>query len=89
MTELQRLGRLRRFLSPQLADLIVESGDESFLRSHRREIVVAFCDLRNFTPFAEASEPEEVMGVLGSTTRPWASSSTSTREPWSGSPATA
>ncbi len=65
VTELQRLGRLRRFLSPQLADLIVESGDESFLRSHRREIVVAFCDLRNFTPFAEASEPEEVMGVLG------------------------
>ena len=51
--------------SPQLADLIVESGDESFLRSHRREIVVVFCDLRNFTPFAEASEPEEVMGVLG------------------------
>ena len=65
VTELERLGRLRRFLSPQLADLVVESGDESFLESHRREIVVAFCDLRNFTPFAEASEPEEVMGVLG------------------------
>jgi adenylate cyclase len=65
VTELERLGRLRRFLSPQLAELIVESGDESFLHSHRREIVVAFCDLRNFTPFAEASEPEEVMGVLG------------------------
>lgn len=65
VAELERLGRLRRFLSPQLADLIVESGDESFLRSHRREIVVAFCDLRNFTPFAEASEPEEVMEVLG------------------------
>ena len=64
VSELERLGRLRRFLSPQLADLIVESGDESFLHSHRREIVVAFCDLRNFTPFAEASEPEEVMGVL-------------------------
>ena len=62
--ELERLGRLRRFLSPQLADLVVESGDESFLRSHRREIVVAFCDLRNFTPFSEASEPEDVMGVL-------------------------
>jgi class 3 adenylate cyclase len=65
VAELERLGRLRRFLSPQLADLILESGDESFLHSHRREIVVAFCDLRNFTPFAEASEPEEVMGVLG------------------------
>ena len=64
MAELERIGRLRRFLSPQLADLVVESGDESFLHSHRREIVVVFCDLRNFTPFAETSEPEEVMGVL-------------------------
>ncbi|HJR37146.1 MAG TPA: response regulator [Nocardioidaceae bacterium] len=63
--ELQRIGRLRRFLSPQLADLVVSSGDESFLESHRREIVVVFCDLRDFTPFAESSEPEEVMGVLG------------------------
>lgn len=60
--ELERAGRLRRFLSPQLADLVV--GDEHLLESHRREIVVVFCDLRNFTPFAEASEPEEVMGVL-------------------------
>jgi class 3 adenylate cyclase len=59
------MGRLRRFLSPQLAELIVDSGDESFLESHRREIVVVFCDLRGFTTFAEASEPEEVMGVLG------------------------
>ena len=50
--------------SPQLAELIVDSGDESFLESHRREIVVVFCDLRGFTTFAEASEPEEVMGVL-------------------------
>ena len=58
------MGRLRRFLRPQLAELIVDSGDESFLESHRREIVVVFCDLRGFTPFAESSEPEEVMGVL-------------------------
>jgi adenylate cyclase len=65
VAELERLGRLRRFLSPQLADLVLDSGDESFLDSHRREIVVVFCDLRGFTPFAEASEPEEVMGVLG------------------------
>jgi adenylate cyclase len=64
VAELERLGRLRRFLSPQLADLVVESGDESLLDSHRREIVVVFCDLRNFTPFAETSEPEEVMDVL-------------------------
>ena len=65
LLELERVSRLRRFLSPQLADLIVGSGDESFLDSHRREIVVVFCDLRRFTPFAESSEPEEVMGVLG------------------------
>jgi adenylate cyclase len=64
VSEIERMSRLRRFLSPQLAELIVDSGDESFLDSHRREIVVVFCDLRGFTPFAEASEPEEVMGVL-------------------------
>jgi adenylate cyclase len=64
VAELERMAKLRRFLSPQLAELIVDSGDESFLESHRREIVVVFCDLRGFTPFAEASEPEEVMGVL-------------------------
>jgi len=64
VAQLERMGRLRRFLSPQLAELIVDSGDVSFLDSHRREIVVVFCDLRGFTPFAEASEPEEVMGVL-------------------------
>jgi len=64
LEELQRVNRLRRFLSPQLVDLVIDSGDEAFLGSHRREIVVVFCDLRGFTPFAEASEPEEVMGVL-------------------------
>ena len=58
------MGRLRRFLSPQLADLVVSSGDESFLDSHRRDITVVFCDLRAFTAFAETAEPEEVMGVL-------------------------
>lgn len=62
--ELERVGRLRRFLSPQLAELIVSSGDESVLESHRREITAVFCDLRGFTPFAETSEPEEVMQVL-------------------------
>jgi adenylate cyclase len=62
--ELQRVSRLRRFLPPQLAELVVDSGDESFLDSHRREIVVVFCDLRQFTSFAESSEPEEVMAVL-------------------------
>jgi class 3 adenylate cyclase/CheY-like chemotaxis protein len=62
--DLQRVNRLRRFLSPQVVDLVIDSGDEDFLQSHRREIVVVFCDLRGFTPFAENSEPEEVMGVL-------------------------
>jgi class 3 adenylate cyclase len=62
--ELERHGRLRRFLSPQLADLVLSSGDDSFLESHRREITVVFCDLRGFTRFAEVSEPEDVMAVL-------------------------
>ncbi len=64
VSQLERMGRLRRFLSPQLAELIVDSGDETFLETHRREIVVVFCDLRGFTAFAEASEPEEVIAVL-------------------------
>jgi class 3 adenylate cyclase len=62
--ELERVGRLRRFLSPQLADMIVNSGDESLLETHRREITVVFGDLRGFTAFAERSEPEEVVKVL-------------------------
>ncbi|MCH7777356.1 MAG: HAMP domain-containing protein [Gemmatimonadetes bacterium] len=64
LDELERAGRLKRFLPPQLADLIVSSGDEHLLESHRREITVVFCDLRGFTAFAETAEPEEVMGVL-------------------------
>ena len=64
VSQIERMSRLRRFLSPQVAELIVDSGDESFLESHRREIVVVFCHLRGFTAFAEASDPEEVMGVL-------------------------
>ena len=63
--ELERVGRLRRFLSPQLAELVLSSGDDSFLESHRREITVVFCDLRGFTSFAETVEPEDVMLVLG------------------------
>jgi class 3 adenylate cyclase/CheY-like chemotaxis protein len=62
---LERLGRLRRFLSPQLAEVVISSGGESFLQSHRREITVVFCDLRGFTSFAETVEPEDVMHVLG------------------------
>ena len=62
--DLERLSRLRRFLSPQIAGLIVETGDESFLDSHRRDITTVFTDLRGFTAFAETSEPEETMSVL-------------------------
>jgi class 3 adenylate cyclase len=64
LAELERTGKLRRFLAPQLADLIIAQGDESILESHRREIVVVFCDLRGFTGFAERAEPEEVMALL-------------------------
>src|SRR5688500_10454355 len=63
VAELDRMSRLRRFLSPQLAEVVM--GDESLLTSHRRQVVVVFCDLRNFTTFAETSEPEEVMDLLG------------------------
>ena len=62
--ELQRVGRLRRFLPPQLAELIISSGDDAFLEGHRREISVVFCDLRGFTSFTESTEPEEMIGVL-------------------------
>ncbi|KJL43487.1 response regulator [Microbacterium trichothecenolyticum] len=62
--ELERVNRLRRFLSRQVVDVVLDAGDEAVLASHRRDIVVVFCDLRGFTAFAEASEPEEVMGVL-------------------------
>ena len=54
------MGRLRRFLSPQVADLIVASGAEKQLESHRREITALFCDLRGFTGFSESSDPEDV-----------------------------
>jgi adenylate cyclase len=66
LTEIERVGRLKRFLSPQIADLVVSSGDsERVLESHRRAVTVVFCDLRGFTSFAETAEPEEVMAVLG------------------------
>jgi adenylate cyclase len=63
--QLERVGRLRRFLPEQLADLIISSGDESFLNGHRREITVVCCDLRGFTAFAETAEPEDVWEILG------------------------
>ena len=65
LAEIERMGRLKRFLSPQIGDLVVSSGDgERVLESHRRAVTVVFCDLRGFTAFAETAEPEEVMTVL-------------------------
>ena len=60
----ERIGRLRRFLTAQVANLIESSGSQALLESHRREVSVVFCDLRGFTAFAESAEPQEVMGVL-------------------------
>jgi class 3 adenylate cyclase/CheY-like chemotaxis protein len=65
LAEIERMGRLTRFLSPQIANLVVSAGDEAVLQSHRRAITVVFCDLRGFTAFAETAEPEEVMAMLG------------------------
>jgi class 3 adenylate cyclase/CheY-like chemotaxis protein len=62
--ELERLARLRRFLAPQLAELIASDQHEQALESHRRDVTVVFCDLRGFTAFSETTEPEEVMRVL-------------------------
>ena len=64
VTQLERLGRLKRFFSPQLAELIVSGDAEDPLKTHRREITVVYLDLRGFTAFAETAEPEEVMSVL-------------------------
>jgi adenylate cyclase len=62
--EIERMSRLRRFLPPQVADLIVASGAEKQLESHRGEITALFCDLRGFTGFSESSDPEDVMALL-------------------------
>jgi class 3 adenylate cyclase/CheY-like chemotaxis protein len=64
VAEIERVSRLKRFLSPQVAELLVSSGKDNILKSHRRDITVVFCDLRGFTAMTETAEPEEVMGVL-------------------------
>jgi len=65
IAQLDRMARMKRFFSPQVADLILTGGTEDPLKSHRREITVVFLDLRGFTAFTETADPEEVMGVLG------------------------
>lgn len=62
--ELSRLGRLRRFLAPQIADMLASQGADEMLAPHRREITLVFCDLRGFTAFSETAAPEEALGVL-------------------------
>ena len=64
LTEIEGAQRMRRFVSPQIGDIILKSGQSDLLESHRRDITVVFCDLRGFTSFAESAEPEEVMKVL-------------------------
>ena len=64
VTEIETLGRLRRFLSPQVADVVLNSGDEELLKPHRRKVAVLFCDLRGFTAFANTAEPEEIVDAL-------------------------
>jgi adenylate cyclase len=64
LAEIERMNRLKRFLSPQIAELVLSSGGEQLLDSHRRQITVVYCDLRGFTGFAEIAEPEEVISVL-------------------------
>ena len=65
LKQIERADRLRRFLPLQVAELILSSGDDRVLDSHRRDVTVVFCDLRGFTAFAETAEPEEVMNILG------------------------
>ena len=64
IAELNRIGQLKRFLAPEVAQLVVEDLDASLLESHRRYVASLFCDLRGFTAFSERAEPEEVIDVL-------------------------
>ena len=64
VSQLERAGRLKRFLAPQVAELVLSEGIEQLLDSHRHDVTVVFGDLRGFTAFAETAEPEEVMGIL-------------------------
>jgi class 3 adenylate cyclase/CheY-like chemotaxis protein len=87
VAELQRLARLRRYLSPQIAELVLSEPDETILESHRREVAVLFCDLRGFTAFSEEAEPEDVMALLAEfheTVGPLISSSDATVGPLAG-----
>jgi class 3 adenylate cyclase len=62
--EIERMSGLKRFLAPQIAELVLSSGGEKLLDSHRKDVTIVFCDLRGFTAFTETTEPEEAMNVL-------------------------
>ena len=64
VAQVERLSRMKRFFSPQVAELILSGGAEDPLRSHRSEIAVVFVDLRGYTAFTETADPEDVMGVV-------------------------
>lgn len=64
VAELERMNKLKRFLAPSIAEMLVSSGDENILKRHRRDIATLFCDLRGFTAFSENAEPEEVSELL-------------------------
>jgi adenylate cyclase len=64
LAQIERVTRLKRFLSPQIAELILSSSPHDALASHRRQVTIVFCDLRGFTAFAEIAEPEDVMAVM-------------------------
>ena len=64
LVQIERVSRLKRFLSPQIAELILSSSTYEALASHRRQVTIVFGDLRGFTAFAEIAEPEEVMAVM-------------------------
>jgi class 3 adenylate cyclase len=63
VTQIERLGQLRRFLSPQIADVVLSGESDAVTRPHRQRIAVFFCDLRGFTAFTRDSEPEEVVAI--------------------------
>ena len=87
--EIERMSGLKRFLSPQVAELILSSGGEKLLESRRGDVTVVFCDLRGFTAFTETAEPEEVMSVLRDYHDGSPASSTPSKARSSASPATA
>ncbi|MCP3395467.1 adenylate/guanylate cyclase domain-containing protein [Bradyrhizobium sp. CCGB12] len=64
IAQIERVSRLKRFLSPQVAELILSSSPNESLATHRRQVTIVFCDLRGFTAFSEVAEPEEVMAVM-------------------------